>query len=184
MTDAAAGDFERAELLVRRVLSMSPRSPIAHYAYGQVLRATRRNEQAIPEYQEALEFNPNWADALAGLGWCKFWVGSLDEAVALQEQAVRLSPRDPQIGYWYYRIGMVYLLQSRIGQAIPWLEKDPHLPAGLLFSRCRLCTQRRDRARRCGARRDLSAERKALGIDDRRYAGDWLLGTTQDSRVV
>jgi TolB-like protein/Tfp pilus assembly protein PilF len=123
MTDAAAGDFERAELLVRRVLSMSPRSPIAHYACGQVLRATRRNEQAIPEYQEALEFNPNWADALAGLGWCKFWVGSLDEAVALQEQAVRLSPRDPQIGYWYYRIGMVYLLQSRIGQAIPWLEK-------------------------------------------------------------
>ena len=105
MTDTSADDFARAEALVRQVLAASPRSPIAHYAYGQVLRATRRNEQAIPEYQEALAFNRGWADALAGLGRCKFWVGSIDEAIALHEQAIRLSPRDPQIGYWYFRIG-------------------------------------------------------------------------------
>jgi adenylate cyclase len=123
MTDTSADDFARAEALVRQVLAVSPRSPIAHYAYGQVLRATRRNEQCIPEYQEALAFNRSWADALAGLGWCKFWVGRLDEAVELHEQAIRLSPRDPQIGYWYHRIGQVHLLQSRIQEAIPWLEK-------------------------------------------------------------
>lgn len=41
----------------------------------------------------------------------------------LHEQAVRLRPRYPQIGYWYHRIGMVRLLQSRIEEAIPWLEK-------------------------------------------------------------
>ena len=123
MTDTSATDFARAEMLVREVLTVSPRSPIAHYAYGQVLRATRRNEQCIPEYQEALAFNRSWADALAGLGWCKFWVGLLDEAIELHEQAIRLSPRDPQIGYWYFRIGLVHLLQSRIQEAIPWLEK-------------------------------------------------------------
>ena len=123
MTDTAKEDFAQAEALVREVLTVLPRSPIAHYAYGQVLRATRRNEQCIPEYQEALAFNHSWVDALAGLGWCKFWVGSLDEAIDLHEQAIRLSPRDPQIGYWYHRIGQVYLLQSRIQEAIPWLEK-------------------------------------------------------------
>jgi adenylate cyclase len=123
MTETSAEDFARAEALVREVLTVFPRSPIARYAYGQVLRATRRNEQCIPEYQEALGFNPSWADALAGLGWCKFWVGSLDEAIALHERAIRLSPRDPQIGYWYHRIGQVHLLQSRIQEAIPWLEK-------------------------------------------------------------
>jgi TolB-like protein/DNA-binding winged helix-turn-helix (wHTH) protein len=123
MTDTAKEDFAQAEALVREVLTVSPRSPIAHYAHGQVLRATRRNEQCIPEYQEALGFNHSWVDALAGLGWCKFWVGSLDEAIDLHEQAIRLSPRDPQIGYWYHRIGQVHLLQSRIQQAIPWLEK-------------------------------------------------------------
>jgi len=123
MTNTSAADFARAEALVREVLTVFPRSPIAHYAYGQVLRASRRNEQCIPEYQEALAFNHSWADALAGLGWCKFWVGSLEEAITLHERAIRLSPRDPQIGYWYLRIGIVHLLQSRTAEAIPWLEK-------------------------------------------------------------
>jgi adenylate cyclase len=126
MTGTSKEDFAQAEALVREVLTVSPRSPIAHYAYGQVLRATRRNEQCIPEYpeyQEALAFNHSWVDALAGLGWCKFWVGLFDEAIELHKQALRLSPRDPQIGYWYHRIGQVHLLQSRTQEAIPWLEK-------------------------------------------------------------
>jgi adenylate cyclase len=59
---------------------------------------------------------------LAGLGWCKFWTGSLEEAIALHEEAVRLSPRDPLIGYWYHRIGLVHLLQSRTDEAIAWIE--------------------------------------------------------------
>ena len=50
-----------------------------------------------------------------------------------QEQAIRLSPRDPEIGIWYCRIGQVHLLQSRIDEAILWLEKarsaNPALPA-------------------------------------------------------
>jgi TolB-like protein len=123
MTDTIAGDFARAEALARRVLAVSPRSSMAHYAYAQVLRASRRNEQAIQEYQEALAFNPSWADALADLGMCKMWVGSHDEGIALREQAIRLSPRDPHIGLWYFRIGLAHLLQSRIAEAIPWLEK-------------------------------------------------------------
>ena len=53
----------------------------------------------------------------------QFWVGSLEEAITLHERAIRLSPRDPQIGYWYLRIGIVHLLQSRTAEAIPWLEK-------------------------------------------------------------
>ena len=39
------------------------------------------------------------------------------------EQAIRLSPRDPQIAVMYYRIGEVHLLQSSGDKAISWLEK-------------------------------------------------------------
>jgi tetratricopeptide (TPR) repeat protein len=87
------------------------------------MRASRRDERGIQEYQEALASNPSWADALADLGMCKMRVGSLDEGIALQEQAIRLSPRDPRIGLWYFRIGLAHFLQSRIAEAIPWLEK-------------------------------------------------------------
>jgi tetratricopeptide (TPR) repeat protein len=61
--------------------------------------------------------------ALNGLGWCKLFAGSIDEVILLMEQAIRRSPRDRQIGVWHRAIGMVHLLQSRIDEAIVWLEK-------------------------------------------------------------
>jgi predicted Zn-dependent protease len=36
---------------------------------------------------------------------------------------MRLSPRDPGMPFWYYRIGQAHLLQSHIGDAIEWLER-------------------------------------------------------------
>jgi tetratricopeptide (TPR) repeat protein len=49
--------------------------------------------------------------------------GLIDETIPLQERAIRLSPRDRYIGIWYWRIGVVHLLQSRTDEAIVWLEK-------------------------------------------------------------
>jgi len=123
MTDSPATDLVRAEALISQALSAAPLNPRVHYARAELLRVVRRNQEAIPEYEMAIASNHNWADAFAGLGWCKFWIGSFEEAIALHEEAMRLSPRDPLIGYWYHRIGMMYLLQSRLGEAIPWLEK-------------------------------------------------------------
>jgi tetratricopeptide (TPR) repeat protein len=101
----------------------APRNPRVHYARAELLRVVRRNQEAIPEYEIAIASNRNWADAFAGLGWCKFWTGLMEEAIWLHEEAMRLSPRDPLIGYWYHRIGLIHLLQSRTDEAIPWFEK-------------------------------------------------------------
>ena len=99
MTDSAAADIARAEGLVGQALAASPRSPLAHFAKGQVLRAQRRCEEAIPEYETALAFDRNWVRAYPCLGRCKFFAGSIEEAIPLEEQAIRLSPRDPQLGF-------------------------------------------------------------------------------------
>jgi TolB-like protein/Flp pilus assembly protein TadD len=123
MSDSAIADIERAEALADRALAASSRNPLAHFAKGQVLRAQKRYEQAIPEYEAVLAFNRNWLVALASLGWSKFLTGSMEEAMPLHEQALRLSPRDPMVGTWYVRIGKVHLLHSRTDEAIPWLEK-------------------------------------------------------------
>jgi TolB-like protein/Tfp pilus assembly protein PilF len=123
MSDSAAADIERAEGLVRPALAASPRNPQAHFAKGQVLRAQHRFEEAIPEFETAIALNRNWPLAIASLGWCKFLTGSIEEAIPLHEQAIRLSPRDHLIGIWYQRIGFAHLLQSRTDEAIAWLEK-------------------------------------------------------------
>jgi adenylate cyclase len=123
MTDSAAADIERAKGLSEQALAASPRSPRAHSAKGQVLRAQRRFAEAIPEYETVLALNHNWVTALHALGQCKLYAGSIEETIALTEKAIRLSPRDPQLGVWYQQIGLVHLLQSRTDEAFVWSEK-------------------------------------------------------------
>ena len=123
MTDSSEADLERAERLIEQAMAISPTHPLAHFAKGQVLRAQNRFEAAIPEYEAAVALNRNWVVALAALGICKFYAGALEEAIPSQEQAIRLSPRDPRAPNWHWRIGMVHLLQSRIDAAIVSIER-------------------------------------------------------------
>jgi TolB-like protein/class 3 adenylate cyclase/Flp pilus assembly protein TadD len=132
MSDSAEADIQRAERLIEEVLAVSPAHPLAHFARGHVLRTQGRYEAAIPEYEIAIASNRNWVIAIAALGVCKFLTGRIEEAIPAQEQAIRLSPRDPRLPNWYWRIGMVHLLRSRTGEAIVWLERarsaNPRLP--------------------------------------------------------
>jgi adenylate cyclase len=121
--DSAAADIVRAEGLANQALATSPRSPMAHYAKGQVLRVQGRCEQAIAEYETAISLDRNLVFPIAALGWCKLLTGSIEEAIPRIEQAIRLSPRDPAMPNWCRWIGVVYLLQSRIDEAIVWLER-------------------------------------------------------------
>jgi TolB-like protein/Tfp pilus assembly protein PilF len=132
LADSPATDITRAEELAGRAVATSPRSPLARFAKGMVLRAQHRNEEAILEYEMAIAFDRNLLSAYAELGLCKFHAGSIEEMIPLVEQAIRLSPRDRQSSNWYNRIGIVHLLQSRIDEAIVWFEKartaNPALP--------------------------------------------------------
>jgi adenylate cyclase len=132
MSDSAADDLARAEGLAGQAVAASPVSPVAHFAKGNVLRAQHRYEEAIPEYETVLASNRNWVFALAAIAWCKLVTGSIEEMIPAQKQAIRLSPRDPQIADWYFGIGLAHLLQSHTDEAILWLGKarsaNPALP--------------------------------------------------------
>ena len=123
MTTSAAADLARAEQLVNQALAVSPRYPLAHQVKAEIMRAQRRYEEAIPDYETALALNPNLAQALHALGECKLMTGSIEDVIPIEERAIRLSPLDPGIAGRYWRIGLVHLLQSRTAEAIPWLEK-------------------------------------------------------------
>ena len=98
-TDTAAVDILRAEDLAGQALAAAPRSTLAHFAKGQVLRAQRRPEQAISEYEAVLALDRNWVSAYSLLGWCKLWTGSVEEAIPLQEQAIPSVPAIPKLEF-------------------------------------------------------------------------------------
>jgi tetratricopeptide (TPR) repeat protein len=123
VTDTRAADITRAEALIAQVLAISPRYPLAHYDKGQLLRVQHQCAEAILAYELALAGNRNWPTALSHIGRCKTYLGLLEEAIVLQQQAIRLSPRDPDLFGYYFRIGEAHLLQSHIHEAIVWLER-------------------------------------------------------------
>jgi adenylate cyclase len=125
---SGAAERQRAEELIARALAISPGDPLTHRVKGNLLRFTRRCEEAIPELEISLAADRNNPGTFYGLSRCKYLTGGSDkEAIALTEQAIRLSPRDPVMGSWYSWIGFVHLLQSRIDEAIAWLERGRSL---------------------------------------------------------
>ena len=123
MSDTAEADIEQASRLVEQALAAAPESPLAHFAKAQLLRVQHHCDEAISEYQTVLAANRNVVAAIGNIGRCKIYLGLLDESVTLEEQAIHLSPHDPFLGIWYFRIGQAKLLQSRVDEAIDWLEK-------------------------------------------------------------
>ena len=133
MTPLRAADIERAVELVGRALAQSPDNAQAHYAKGQVLRAQNCFNEAIAEYETSLAFNRNLVNAYAHIGRCKLFTGSAGETILLNEQAIRLSPRDPNLDLWCNRIGQAHLVQSRIDESILWFERARNANPAIAF---------------------------------------------------
>ena len=122
-SSSEGADVSRAEELAAEAVAEAPRSPVAHLAKGEALRLRRRCAEAIPEYETVLAMNRNWVSAMATIGRCKILRGAMEDGIAALQQAIRLSPRDPFLWSWYFRIGEGHLLQSHLADGIGWLEK-------------------------------------------------------------
>jgi TolB-like protein/DNA-binding winged helix-turn-helix (wHTH) protein/Tfp pilus assembly protein PilF len=123
MTDTAAADELRAEDLAEQAVATSPRSALAHMAKAQVLFAQNRCDEAVHEYEAVLTLNRNFVPAYFHIGLCKLLSGSPEETIPFVEQAIRLSPRNPDLGFWYQAIGRAHLMEGRTDKAVIWLEK-------------------------------------------------------------
>jgi TolB-like protein/class 3 adenylate cyclase len=181
MTDTPAADLARANELAERAAVASPRNRLAHYVRGQLLRAQSRWQEAIPEYEAAIASNRNLVNALHGLAYCKLMVGFIDEAYELEEQVIRLSPRDPSIGNFYFRLGTIHLLQSRTDEATRWFEKARSASRGLPYVHAHLAASYALKGEIEGAAASLAEARRLSG--DNRYSSITALKAVVDFGV-
>lgn len=77
-------------------VELDDRDPWAHLALAYVASTRRRTDEAVDEFQRALDLNPNFAAAHGYLAMALTFDGRSEKAIEHAEQAIRMSPNDPQ----------------------------------------------------------------------------------------
>jgi adenylate cyclase len=94
-------DLERADELESKALALDPDWTWPHDMKGSILREQRRTEEAVAEHERALALDPSNMDAAAQLGIDYRFLGQFDKSLEYFDKAIRTSPSDPSLVYWY-----------------------------------------------------------------------------------
>jgi adenylate cyclase len=95
------GDLERADEFASKAIAIDPDFAWAHGTKGWILQNQQRPEESVPEFERALALDPSGADAYSGLGVDYLALGRFDRSVEVLDKAIRASPSDPSLTYYY-----------------------------------------------------------------------------------
>jgi TolB-like protein/Flp pilus assembly protein TadD len=126
-----APQIEDAATLAARATELDDSDPWAHLTLGIVAHTRRRTDAAVQEYQRAIDLNSNFAAAYGYLGWTLAMAGRTDEAIAHLEQAIRMSPHDPQNAIFNNALAVAYYLMARYSEAVSLAQKAVQQRDGL-----------------------------------------------------
>ena len=101
-----------------RALAINPGNGMAGYAKGLFLVVVGRAAEAKPVVEAALKRNPNLAPLYAALALIHIQLGANEQAKSDIDQAMRLSPRDVQLGIWEFIHGQADLALGHYAEAI------------------------------------------------------------------
>ena len=101
---------------------------------GLVDLISRRYDDAISRLERAIDLNPSLANAHGALGQALALAGEHDAAVTQINKAIRLSPRDPFMVYWFGHLGLAAFAEERYDKACEWgvkaIQQNPRFPGG------------------------------------------------------
>ena len=117
-----------SERLWRHALSIDGQSSFAHNNLGNALADQERLEEAIDQFQKAIQLNPNDADAAYNLGNAWARQGSFEAAVKQLQQALQMDPDNAMAAY---DLGNVRARQGRFDEAIGDFELALRIDPGL-----------------------------------------------------
>jgi TolB-like protein/class 3 adenylate cyclase len=122
--DDRAALLTAAEATLTKVLSVAPETARAHLYLGVLQMWTRRASQGIRACERALQLDRNLADAHAHIGNGKLHLGQTEDTEAHIQEALRLSPRDPQVYAWCIFAGLAKFLLGKEEEAAGWLLRS------------------------------------------------------------
>lgn len=122
-----------ADPLVGQVNALRVGTAPGHLVRGRQLADQGRVDEAIAEYQKALDADPQFADAHVNLLSAYGSLGDLDRAQEHYEKAVALGADQPEL---YYNYGSLQASLGNFREAVSWFDKalegDPGLADALV----------------------------------------------------
>jgi len=124
-------EVKQPATLAARAAELDDSDPWAHLALGYVAFTRRRTDEAVEEFQHALDLNPNFAAAHGYLGMALALDGRSDQAIDHIEQAIRMSPHDPQNAIFNVHLAAAHYLAGRYTEAVGFARKAMQQRSGL-----------------------------------------------------
>ena len=114
---------KQAAALATRAAELDDSDPWAYFALGYVAYTMRRTDKTIEEFQRAIDLNPNFAAAHSYLSLALALAGQSDQAITHAEQAIRMSPHDPQNAVCFTALAAAHYQAGRYGEAVSFGRK-------------------------------------------------------------
>jgi len=111
-----------------RAVGLDPDSTLARYARSRIDLRERNHEGAIPDIRHAVTVSPSFAGGHFALGWYYNRVGRSADAHLAIEDAMRLSPQDPELCYFHMLRARAYLGDRRHEEARDWARRGLSAP--------------------------------------------------------
>jgi len=116
-------DVATAEQMLDRAIALKPDASLAYYYRGVLEKTRGRPQAALEAFTRVLQLNPSYAPAYAQVGHVLSRIGQLNEAMDHVRYAVRLSPKDHNIGTWSLFGGQIELERGHDEAAFEWLAR-------------------------------------------------------------
>jgi adenylate cyclase len=116
--DEKPGQIAKIETLLADAIKIDPTNARAYVVRARTYRITKRTKEAKEAAQNAIRLNPNYASAYAQLAQATVTPGEYQEAISNLDQAIKLSPRDPEMGRWHSIKGRTFSYMGRYQDAI------------------------------------------------------------------
>lgn len=113
-----------------RAIALDERDPWGHSALGYWAMMERRTEESIASFTRAVTLNPNSAAAHTNLSHIFAFAGQSREAIAHGDEAIRLSPFDPEMAFFLGGIAIAHYTAGGFSESVRYTTEALRLRPG------------------------------------------------------